>query len=905
MIRLISFFCIAVFLLMQCASCDCGDDDPSTSSGQADDDDDSASDDDADDDTDHNFWPDDDDTESADLYVLDNGDIRVQIEENTGHILQITDLRKGIDLLRDDADRSAFAPFAYRLLLPIPGSSRHLISTYEPDDIQINPAAEITVGESAFEGGRRRDLRWTTTAGAVFEASIDIPAQGAWVDFTGGVAVDGKMIYSVAYPWLFGAARLSQDGAGDKLAMPWESGVEVDDPFETAQEQFDGRYPFDKIHYPNGHHLTLPMLAYYGPDAEGGFVLYARDPAWTERYFSMNPADENQADGLPTFSFWARNWDVDGAGDEGPGQMRVEYPIRVQAMDHGDWAAAGSIYREWFETLSTASAPIIERSAAQRRIFEKMSLSVFGLSGCEDQSEWMREFHELFTGFIPGDGVLFTPGWDFHRSALDFGGFYYAFFQAGWGEQWWLPFAENFKQMARDARDRGDMVYPFYYDLLMHDGYPGWDGWTGDAQSSGDPGAPWKEHAVVNQFGLVSQASYDVSGIPGDIREICAADPTAREYYLWRNELLATGGEDGPYLVDGLYHDITGTVIGRHCFACLKGYDHGHDGCGWGRFITQAEHDLLAEAFGEDRHFSFGVESVTEPFIDVADYSHLGLPGDGPYRSALANTGPEQPEFSGVDKFIMEGRARQIPLLEYVAHEFGAMRTGGKVQITQRAGDAWYWVAAYNYITGGILELIYFNTPVDLLPGINPDNVSCPEGWPCSFMTNWITVARNWYYDEMVMWADADKIEFLQKCADLRLRLGNPFLTAGRMLPPPDMDPDPAHEYLSYDFYSSIAGIAYEHYGDFAAPQVLASAFADPSTTGRVALYAANISAQEKQITLSFDPDRYEVELPVTATLFTAGSDAETNLGEFDIIDGRVEIPVTLGGRDLIAVVLE
>jgi hypothetical protein len=900
-----SFFILFILfhILLLVTACDCGD--PSTGSGQADDDDSSLNPKPDDDDADDDFWPD-DDTASADPFILDNGDIRVVLEESTGHVLQITDLRKGIDLLRDDVDRGGFAPFAYRILTATPIDNRFMPVTHDPGEIEIAYAPEIEISESDYAGGHRRNLRWLTKAGVVFEATIDIPAQGAWVEFSGGIIVADKMIYSIAYPWLYGAAHLSGDGSGDKLALPWESGVEIDNPIEAAKNLFDNRFILYKLHYPNGHHMTLPMVGYYSSEAGGGFMMHSRDPEWTERLFSFCPEDEEQEDGMPTFSFWALNWDVDGAGDEGPGRMRLEYPIRVEAMDHGDWAGAGQVYRRWFESLPLASSPIIERSPERRRIFEKMSISVFGLSGSEDQSEWMRVFHELFSGFVPGDGVLFTPGWDFHVSAADFGGYDYAFYQAGWNEKWWLPYAGSFTQMAQAARQRGDMVYPFYYDLLLHDGYPGWEGWEGDAQSSGDLGAPWKEHASVNQYGLVRQASFDFVTVAGEVREMCPADPTSQEFYLWRNELLATGGEDGPYIVDGFYHDITGTVVGRYCFACLKGFDHGHDECGWGRFITKAERDLLAEAMGPNRQFSFGVESVTEPFVDVADYSHLGLAGDGPYRSCFAASSAAQPEFGHIDKLILDGSARQIPLLEYVTHEFGSMRAGGKVQISERIGDAWYWVAAYNYVHGGILELIYFNTPTDLLPGINPANVFCPMGWPCSFMTSWIAVARNWYDGEMVMQADEDKIAFLQDCADLRLRLGEPFLTAGRMLPPPAIDPEPEPEAMSYDFYSSIAGESYEHYGDFAAPPLMASAFADPQNPTRVALFAANVSTQAREITLSFDPARYGTGTPVSATMRTAGSDAQSDMGEYDTTDdGRIEIAATLEARTLIAIVLE
>jgi len=845
----------------------------------------------------------------GDPYYITNGEMAVTIDAELGHITSVHDLVADLELLRPGAQRANFYPFAFSIL------RKGLFGKYMKVDygpvshLSLTGPPQVSIEQSQYPEGQRRKISWITTDGYSIDAIIEMASTGRWVEFSAKIDAGNNMIYSLAYPFLFGLDHLSGDGTSDRLALPFESGMEIIDPVHNILElatELDTW--FSAIRYPDGHQMMIQMMSYYSPDKDDGFVFYARDPNFTEKSFGFFPLDSAQENGLPTFWIEHLNWDVNGGGGAVKGILELDYPLRIESLGCGKWYCGGDIYKNFSSGQIWSSAPIKDRSAQRRRIFEKTAVSIFGLSGRYDQSEWMRVFHDYFTGAVPEDSVLFVPGWDFHVGADAFGGAQYALYQAGWREDYWLPFAGSFMDMLELAHSQGDLVYPFYYDLEIRDNYPGWTGWQGTPDSSGDLGAPWESHVTVKYSGDIDVFAFHIPGFQGWEHETCPADPVTQDFYHWRTIKLASGGGEGPpYLLDGLYHDITITVGGRSCFDRLGGYYHGHPQIGWSRFMISAHRQNMAAFLGADQGLSFGVENATEPFFDIVDFYHLGAPGDGPYRSKKLSSELDSPEFIGPDQLIMSGKARQIPLVEYVSHANGPLRTGGKLQISYEIGDAWYWVAAYDYINGGITELIYFNTPVDLLPEINPEKVPCPGGYPCAFMTNWFQLdgLRDWFYGSSLMKADPRKKAFLADCADLRLRLGNPYLTSGVMLPPPAIDPPPEPADLSYYFYSSIQGPLGYHQGTYSAEPLLASAFADPENPSDVALFAANILEQESSFDLVFNADRYGIPHDVSAVLYVAGSAGSQSLGQFHAdANGDIRIPLTLSGRSLVKVKL-
>ncbi|MCL4233445.1 MAG: hypothetical protein KJ042_02885, partial [Deltaproteobacteria bacterium] len=621
----------------------------------------------------------------SDAVTFGNGAIEVAIEPSSGHIVSIRDLKKSISLLDTSANLLGLTPFSIQLLEP-DGAGGHKPVEYGPRKglvLYANP--EIKKLEKArYPGGTSVTIAWKEERGWTFVATIDMPPTEGWAEFRFSALVPGAMIYSATYPQFAGLATLSPGGEADRFAAPIESGVEIRNPLAALRRMHQAAdFYLGDIQYPSGHEAMLPLVAYYSQAAGGGFALYARDELWTERFFRLVYSRPAVPNGIPTLTVTSMNWAIDGPRGNEPGEFTQDRPVRLETMEYGDWAAAGEIYRRWAETQVWSQNPVSKRPEPRRRVFEKMGVGVFGLSSKADQSEWMRVFHELFTGFVPGDGVLFTMGWDFSPNGSDFGGYDYAFYQAGWNRKYWVPFRPGFTQTVRQARERGDLIYPFVFDIFLHTGFPDWKGWQGTPGESQDFGAPWIEKAIVNYKGKIAPLSFDLPGVDGDVHELCPATAKTRDFIEWRRNLLEHEGDPAAdRVMDGLYYDIPVTILGQYCFDRLGGYSHDHPQMGWGRFVTQSERRIFERAAQTDPDFGFGIENVTEPFVDFIDYYHLGAPGDGPYRSSDGKSPADAPQFVKLNRLLMEGWARQIPLMEYVTHAFGPVRVGGKVQIS-------------------------------------------------------------------------------------------------------------------------------------------------------------------------------------------------------------------------------
>jgi hypothetical protein len=122
----------------------------------------------------------------------------------------------------------------------------------------------------------------------------------------------------------------------------------------------------------------------------------------------------------------------------------------------------------------------------------------------------------------------------------------------------------------------------------------------------------------------------------------------------------------------------------------------------------------------------------------------------------------------------MAGEAAYVPLMSFLHHHHGALRTGGKTPISEQMGEVFYWIAAAEYLWGGVMELIYYNTPTDWLPDMTAAT-ACPEAAErCAFQTCWLNnpdnpdVPRYWHYDDDVSLADPEKLAFLRQAIALR-----------------------------------------------------------------------------------------------------------------------------------------
>ncbi|MCL4236211.1 MAG: hypothetical protein KJ042_17035, partial [Deltaproteobacteria bacterium] len=150
--------------------------------------------------------------------------------------------------------------------------------------------------------------------------------------------------------------------------------------------------------------------------------------------------------------------------------------------------------------------------------------------------------------------------------------------------------------------------------------------------------------------------------------------------------------------------------------------------------------------------------------------------------------------------------------------------------------------------------------------------------------------------------ADPNKVEYLRRCVDLRLALGNPWLTSGRMLPPPGLDPIPAPVSFSYDFYSSINGPTHEHRGEWLSHPVVVSAFAAPDNPKRIAFFVANAGDQPIETSLVFKGSRYGLTTPIGVRATRPGAEPGATAVVSPGPQGYFHIPLSLAPQDLLRI---
>jgi hypothetical protein len=408
---------------------------------------------------------------------------------------------------------------------------------------------------------------------------------------------------------------------------------------------------------------------------------------------------------------------------------------------------------------------------------------------------------------------------------------------------------------------QGDRVAAFYYDRLIDSGTPGWDGLPPLYAPHQPNTEDWSSRLLIGEGGAPSGFLYWDNVNDSTIYTLDPADPFVISFWRWRDALV-TAETDPP--LDALYFDLGFAVSVYGSYPALAQAAPTHPS-GAGRWLIAAMREALDYPRGapNPRGFRYGAENATEPFADLVDFYHLGAGGDGPLRGKLAGSDP--PAFTGPDKWIMDGSAFEIPLMAHLQHHLGNLRTGGKMQISYDIGDVFYWIVASEYLWGGVVELIYFNTPMEWLPSLTPELACRGHFERCGFQTDWGNTQvngdrRGWSVNDNVREADPDKLAYLRSAIELRVASdAAPYLTLGRMEAAPTLSPEPASVEFSYSYYASINGPEHHHSGVWSAPPVRVAAWRHPDD-GTVALMVANAASETIVTSMVVDPSLYGMD---------------------------------------------
>ncbi|MCX7015893.1 MAG: DUF6259 domain-containing protein [Candidatus Sumerlaeota bacterium] len=711
--------------------------------------------------------------------VLRNDALRVEIDLASGNIASLENLATGQTLLRASPGDLRQAPWAAEFLSGAKESDR---------------GAAILSFRHESESASSARLLWKAEGGLEVEGRVELaPGNGGLELRLAARTGPEQTLASVEYPILRGLQAFTRP-EDSYLAIPYKEGHLFRDPLGVLDAEGPARPNLFAFNYPRGHSLTMQFAALY-EQGKGGAGFATHDPHGTVKSFALSVQN-----GSRVFSVRQWNWDCRPGAEYNP-----DYPFVVEPLREGSWQEAARLYKRWAAGQRWAQRPLSQRRERLDWLFGQTGFSVFGISASEDQRPWYDAFHEIAR---PGGAeVLFIAAagaWNVSPA------------QALAGE----PFPANpvaLKNIETVHRN-GDAILPFSFDLRMNPRMPGWS----DA-ASGVPGSPWAPRAIqsVDLPGQESEALDAEVGGKGVVN-MCPTQAPFLEYHTARDALLAQ-----TYQFDGSYYDISVNLAPTACFAA----GHGHP-LGWGRWIFDAYHGLAdhsrqAEEAKRGRPVAMGTEQMTELMMDAYDFYHMGGSGLGPVRRPG----------SRFDRLILSGQCRQIPLFDFVYHEFGPVRTGGKTQISTDVGDAWYYIAGQEYLWGALLELIYCNTPLELFPGTQAPTLK----------TGFQLASRQWEPNPRT--ADPAKIAFLKECAALRAGPGKEFLAYGTMLAPPQPRQSIGLIRLPYWHYSDIQGPKFSRKVDFPCPELLCEAWR--AADGRSALFLLNL--RETPLTAEFD----------------------------------------------------
>ncbi|HEV8462707.1 MAG TPA: DUF6259 domain-containing protein [Gaiellaceae bacterium] len=506
----------------------------------------------------------------------------------------------------------------------------------------LHLADGTTIDEPASTEVAPRDagyaLRWTTERGDVIDASITISGDEARFR----VAVTGEQVDGIDYPVIGGVGALSDD---DELVHGYATGLLFHNPFTL----FDGDTPGVRhAPYPESFSgASLQLMTYYAV-GRGGFAFSSDDASGAQKWFNFYKDGEHLRVELGH-----------GTGDlDAP--LRPGYDMVVSALGAGTWTEAADRYKAWaVQQRWCARGLVADDPKRDRRFYEEVGIATFGINAAENRTSWIERIRD-----IAGRPVLHVLGPNWTNRLQDYRG------GLPGGLDDWFP-ARFDEANLRAMRAAGDLVVPFYFDLLF-----------------GRGGADEDEGVAALQQIPKPARSTDEYTFPF----LCPATPFFQELHARRDERLVRA-----YGVDGVYYDISANNVLKQCYAAAHGHPRGG-----GAFLVDAYRQLFAVP-----EVTRGTEMVNEVFLDQLDF----------YQARAEGSPVATFEADRFRKWMVSGEAEKVPLFTYVYHEYGPVRLDGWAKLSRETGDLFYWIAARILCWGGLLELNYEFSPLENVDG--------------------------------------------------------------------------------------------------------------------------------------------------------------------------------------------
>lgn len=304
------------------------------------------------------------------------------------------------------------------------------------------------------------------------------------------------------------------------------------------------------------------------------------------------------------------------------------------------------------------------------------------------------------------------------------------------------------------------------------------------------------------------------------------------------------------YNVDGFYYDVD--IAADHPMLCYDTtHAHGKKVNVLADFYNQfAQSEAMAD---ENGFFNIGQEMITEQLLPYVDY-----------YQARANAGLlGWMEHDRIRELIENGSADKIPLFDYVYHQYGALRIDGYLIPDQNLGQAFYQVAAYTVLNGGIPEFNYEYYLSDKLPSASGINL--------------------------------EMVDFVNRLGTMRCGQGKQYLVYGKMVKPPIVGTSTSEYMYENPNYTpnTCNGLATLG-GNIVVRDFVTSAF---TSEGKLGIFVCNVSASTKTARFVLQARRdYGIN---SGTVSIVGADGtRTKISE--IKNGTAKISLSLGSTQVV-----
>jgi hypothetical protein len=361
-------------------------------------------------------------SEGAAPVVIENEHLRIELDAETGAVLQLSNLDRALDLIAGPQGPP------WRILL-LDGA-----------------VLERPASFRAEQRGEALELVWSSERGDIVRATITLPAGAPNATFEVALEqADGSPAEAIEYPVLGGIGALGGDGRDDRLLHSYATGFLFENPTALFGGEGDGPER-GVLHspYPEGFSgSALQLMAYYSA-GRGGFYFATEDATGAQKWLNFF----GEGDGHCRAAFAHGSADLSAP-------LAPEYPVVVGALTEGTWTEAADRYKAWAVNQPWCSRPLAERPAAERWLHEEIGVVTFGINASLDRSRWLRTISEL-----AGTPVLHVLGPNWTKERQD----YESRLPGGLDD--WFPAQFHPANLAA-IREAGDRWAPFLFDLLF------------------------------------------------------------------------------------------------------------------------------------------------------------------------------------------------------------------------------------------------------------------------------------------------------------------------------------------------------------------------------------------------------------------------------------------------------